>query len=187
MRFTDGTSLSIAKGKEHKKYEFGNKVSVAVTKTTGVIVGAMSFRNPYDGHTLGAVLDQHEELTGARAETATGDRGYRGRKEVGGTRIQVPAPFDGRKLNGRRRRKLREAFRRRAAIEPVIGHLKSDHRLGRNFLRGVAGDAVNVLLAAAAFNFKRFMNQWERGLSLFVRILLRRFMPPAACHYAHAA
>jgi len=176
----------IAKGKEARKYEFGNKVSIARTKTTGVIVGALSFRNPYDGDTLDAALAQHERLTGARAETVTGDRGYRGRKEVGGTRIQIPD--SGRKgRSDRETRRLRRDFRCRAAIEPSIGHLKSDHRLGRNFLRGVAGDAVNVLLAAAAFNFRRFMNLWERRLSLFVRILLRYFTPPAACHHAYAA
>jgi IS5 family transposase len=162
----------IAKGKEHKKYEFGNKVAIAYTQKMGVIVGAMSFRNPYDGHTLDTVLDQHEALTGTRAATATGDRGYRGSKQIGGTRIQVPGAF-GKKLNRYKRDKLRKAFRHRAAIEPVIGHLKSDHRLGRNFLKGVTGDAINLLLAAAAFNFKRIMNKWKRLLSIFLSAFLR--------------
>jgi len=176
----------IAKGKERKKYEFGNKVSIAYTKTTGVIVGAMSFRNPYDGDTLEPALAQHEALTGARARTATLDRGYRGRGEVGGTLIRIPG--SGKPGRGRHAtRGLRRGFRRRAAIEPVIGHLKADHRLGRNFLKGVAGDAVNVMLAAAAFNFKRFMNKWQRLLSIFMRALFRHILSPAACHHARAA
>ena|GEM_PF-3631628 len=78
-------------------------------------------------------------------------------------------------------------FRRRAAIEPVIGHAKADHRLGRNFLKGVVGDAVNGMLAAAAVNFKRMMNKWRREASLFVRIFLRLFSPHPVCRYAHAA
>ena len=73
----------ISKGKEHKKYEFGNKVSIAYTQNTGVIVGAMGFRNEYDGHTLEPALHQHEHLTGKRAKSATVDRGYRGKKKIG--------------------------------------------------------------------------------------------------------
>jgi IS5 family transposase len=169
----------LAKGKEHKKYEFGNKVCVAYTKTTGVITGLLSFRNPYDGHTLDAVLDQHERLTGARAATATCDRGFKGVKDVGGTAIQVPGPSVAR-LSHYRRRKLRHGFRRRAAIEPVIGHLKSDHRLGRNFLKGIVGDALNAMLAAAAFNFKRVMNKWKHLSPIFVRVFLRHILPPHA-------
>ncbi|MET3115598.1 IS5 family transposase, partial [Pedobacter sp. CG_S7] len=69
----------ISKGKEHKKYEFGNKASIICTQTTGVIVGAMGFRNEYDGHTLEPALDQHEQLTGKRAKSATVDRGYQGK------------------------------------------------------------------------------------------------------------
>jgi len=176
----------IAKGKERKKYGSGNKVSITYTKTTGVIVGAMSFRNPYDGDTLGPALGQHEALTGARALTATGDRGYRGRKEVGGTRIQTPGNGKAGR-GGYAARKLRRACRRRAAIEPVIRHLKSDHRLGRNFLKGVAGDAVNVLLAAAAFNFKRMMNKWRRLLPVFASGILRLFMPAPFRMNTHAA
>ncbi len=152
----------ISKGKEHKRYEFGNKVSVTVTQTTGVITGALSFAgNPYDGHTLPAVLDQHEKLTGIRAREATTDRGYRGRKEIGGTKINIPQKFNQKLLTAYQQKKLKKQFRRRASVEPKIGHLKSDHRLNRNFYKGITGDSLNILLAAAAMNFKRMMNIWK--------------------------
>ena len=154
----------ISKGKEHKKYEFGNKVSIVYTQNTGVIVGAMSFRNEFDGHTLEPALRQHEELGGKRARGATVDRGYRGKAMIGGTEILIPKPFNNKKLCKYKQAKFRRSFKRRAAIEPCIGHLKSDHRLGRNFYKGLTGDSINVMLAAAAFNFKRMMNKWKSSL-----------------------
>jgi len=154
----------ISKGKEHKKYEFGNKISIVYTQNTGVIVGAMSFRNEYDGHTLEPALNQHQKLTGKRAKTATVDRGYRGRVKIGETEISIPKPFNDKKLSRYKQTKLRKSFKRRAAIEPCIGHLKADHRLGRNFYKGLLGDSINVMLAAAAYNFKRMLNKWKTGL-----------------------
>ena len=154
----------IAKGKEHKKYEFGNKVSICMTENTGVIVGALSFSdNPYDGHTLPHVLKQYEELMGKSPVEATVDRGYRGKKKIGETQINIPKPFNDKALSKYKQRKLRDQFKRRAGIEPVIGHLKSDHRLSRNFYKGIIGDQINVLFAAAAFNFKRMMNKWRKN------------------------
>jgi IS5 family transposase len=178
--------LCIAKGKEHKKYEFGSKFSFVKTMTTNVIVGALDVRDAYDGNTLESALAQSQRLTGVRAKRATGDRGYRGPKEIGGTTIQIPGAFKNG-VTGYQQRRLRHAFRRRAAIEPVIGHTKSDHRLGRNFLKGVVGDAINGMLSAAAFNFKRMMNTWKRRASLFVHIFLRLFSSRFSCRYAHAA
>lgn len=157
----------ISKGKEHKKYEFGNKVSIVYTQNTGVIVGAMGFRNEFDGHTLEPALKQHERLTGNRAQRATVDRGYRGKAHVGETEIAIPKPFNDKKLSKYRQKILRKGFKRRAAIEPVIGHLKADHRLGRNFYKGIFGDNINIMLAAAAYNFKRMMNKWKRSLFAF--------------------
>ena len=145
----------IGKGKEHKKYEFGNKVSI-IRSVTGIILGAMSFRNEYDGHTIEPSLEQAERLTGRKIKVLAGDRGYRGKKEINGTRIMIP---DVPKKSESRYQKLKKhkLFCKRAGIEPTIGHLKSDYRLGRNFYKGVVGDTVNVLLAAAAYNFKRAM------------------------------
>lgn len=160
--------LCIAKGKEHKKYEFGNKVSI-IRSATGIILGAMSFRNEYDGHTLEPSLAQVERLTGRKIKVLAGDRGYRGKKEVNGTKIMIP---DLPKKSDSRYQRLKKhkLFRKRAGIEPTIGHLKSDFRLGRNFYKGVVGDAVNVLLAAAAYNFKRAM---KALLNLVRRIIGR--------------
>lgn len=154
----------ISKGKDHKKYEFGNKVSLTVTENTGVIVGALSFGNPYDGHTLPAVIEQYESIFGRPPKDITVDRGYKGKTLIGQTAINIPKPFNSKKLSAYRQKKLRGKFRRRAAIEPVIGHVKTDHRVGRNFYKGIKGDHVNVLLGAAGFNFKRMINKYKEGL-----------------------
>lgn len=149
----------ISKGKEHKKYEFGNKASFAKTDT-GVIVAALGFRNEYDGHTLEPTLEQVKRLTGKTPKKAKVDRGYRGKKQIGKTEILIPSPPK-KNLSYYQRKKLREAHKKRAAIEPIIGHLKADHRLNRNFYKGVVGDNINIMLAAAGFNFKRMMNKWK--------------------------
>lgn len=145
----------ISKGKEHKKYEFGNKVSI-IRSATGVILGASSFRNEYDGHTIEKSLEQVHRLTGKSIRRLAGDRGYRGRKEINGTQILIP-DIPKAKDTYYQRKKKHKLFCKRAGIEPSIGHLKSDYRLGRNFYKGVSGDAINLMLAAAAYNFKRAM------------------------------
>ena len=106
--------------------------------------------------TIESALEQVERLTGRKINVLAGDRGYRGRKEINGTKIILP---DVPKKSDSRYQKLKKQklFCKRAGIEPTIGHLKSDYRLGRNFYKGVVGDTVNVLLAAAAYNFKRAM------------------------------
>lgn len=145
----------ISKGKEQKKYEFGNKVSI-IRSATGVILGASSFRNEYDGHTIQKSLEQVRRLTGKSIRRLAGDRGYRGRKEIDGTQIIIPdAPRA--KDTYYQRKKKHKLFCKRAGIEPTIGHLKTDYRLGRNFYKGLVGDAINVILAVAAYNFKRAM------------------------------
>ncbi len=145
----------ISKGKEHKKYEFGNKVSIMRT-IEGLIVGALSFRKEYDGHTVEQSLEQTERMTGKRPKRVAGDRGYRGRKWYELTELVIPSSPCSNDSRYERDKK-RKLFRKRAAIEPIIGHLKSDHRLSRNFYKGLFGDAINVMLSAAAFNFKRAM------------------------------
>lgn len=149
----------IAKGKDHKKYEFGSKVSFAITKTTNVIVSVVTFKgNPYDGDTLKQTLDFHQQITGIRAKEATVDRGYRGRKIVDGTIIQTPSPPKA-KDSAYRKQQARIRFRRRAAIEPIFGHTKQDPRMARNFLRRFVGDEINALMAASAFNFRRWLRK----------------------------
>ena len=150
----------ISKGKEHKKYEFGNKVSI-IRSAIGIILGAISFRNEYDGHTIEASLEQVERLRKRKIKILAGDRWYRGKKEINGTKILIP---DIPKKSDSRYQRLKKhkLFRKRAGIEPTIGHLKSDYRLGRNFYKEVTGDAMNIPLAAAAYNFKRAMKAlWE--------------------------
>ena len=160
----------ISKGKEHKKYEFGNKVSISVTENTGVIVGALSFaNNPYDGHTLPAVVEQYQNIFNATPKEITVDRGYRGKTQIGTTKINIPKPFNDKLLSKYQQLKLRKQFKRRAAIEPVIGHLKTGHRVARNFYKGIKGDEINILLAAAAFNFKRMMNKWKQSIFGFLQ------------------
>lgn len=123
---------------------------------SGIILGAMSFRNEYDGHTIADALEQVERLTGKCIKNLAGDRGYRGRKEVNGTQILIPVVP--RKSDRRyQKSKMHKLFCKRAGIEPTIEHLKSDYRLGRNFYKGVKGDTINMLLATVAYNFKRAM------------------------------
>ena len=159
----------IAKGKDHKKYEFGSKVSIARTKRSGIIVGALNIKeNQYDGKTLPAVLTQIEELRGSRPKVAITDQGYRGRKYHGETTV-VNASDLRKQTSVYGKRKIRDQLRRRSAIEPVIEHLKSGHRLSRNYLSGVVGDSINVMLAAAGYNFKRLLRKLKHFLLDFLR------------------
>jgi len=164
----------ISKGKEHKMYEFGNKASFVLTQNTGVIIGALGFRNEFDGHTLKPALEQATKLTTTKIQTASVDRGYKGNKEINGTKIQIPKPFTSKQTDYEKR-KLKRAHSKRAAIEPIIGHLKKDHRLGINFYKGVVGDNINILLAATAFNLKRMINKWKVSFFQFFQTILNVF------------
>jgi len=149
----------IAKGKEAKKYEFGNKVSIAKTMKSGIIVGALSFSdNPYDANTLDPQLQQVERLTGKLPKTAITDRGYRGKRKVLGVEIRIPGKLLAKATNYEKQ-KARKYFRARAGIEPVIGHIKHDHRMIRNYLSGTQGDAINTLLAATGFNMMKMLRR----------------------------
>ena len=145
-----------AKGKEHKKFEFGSKVSILVEQSTGIIMGAINFTETlHDSKTLPEALEQYERLTGEQPAQVFVDRGYKGLKQYKASLIQVPKP------DKNISRSKRKKHSKRAAIEPVIGHLKADYRLCRNFLKGILGDLMNVIMAAAAMNFKRVMNLWR--------------------------
>lgn len=147
----------IAKGKEHKKYEFGCKASIAMTKDTGIIVSAVAHKtNQFDGHTLPEVLELADAIMGQTPKKAIVDRGYRGRKKVGETEILSPRRGNAEQSRSQKT-KMRKRFRRRAAIEPVISHLKHDFRMARCYLKGYVGDSMNVLLAAAAWNLRKWM------------------------------
>ena len=143
----------IAKGKAHKKYEFGVKVSVATSTRSNFVLGMRSLPgNPYDGHTLADALDQVTRLTGVRPAECFVDRGYRGHDETDTTVV----------IAGQKRgmtARLKRLLKRRNAIEPVIGHLKNDGRLDRNYLKGVAGDAMNALLVGAGHNLRLILRK----------------------------
>ena len=149
----------IAKGKEAKKFEFGNKSGIVLTKTTKIVVGAIAFENnPYDGHTLEEHLKQTEYLTESKPKIGLVDRGYRRKKNING--IEIISPSVPKKATTQyEKQKARKRFRARAGIEPVIGHIKHDHRMLRNYLKGYIGDQLNTILAGTGFNLKKMLNR----------------------------
>jgi len=162
---------AIAKGKDHKKYEYGTKASLVTTMKSNVIIGVAAHeKNEHDSKTLEAALASANKHRTKPIVEAICDRGYRGKKEVDGTHICIPDTPKKRDTKYQKEQK-RKKFRRRAAIEPIIGHTKSDHRLSRNYLKGFVGDEINLLLAASAFNLKKWMNNFLAVLFLY-RILL---------------
>ncbi|MCP4333923.1 MAG: IS5 family transposase [Gammaproteobacteria bacterium] len=138
----------IAKGKVPKRYEFGVKVSIATTNRSNLVIGAQSMPgNPHDGHTLKQALQQVERLTGHRPERCYVDLGYRGHD------VDDVTVFKARQKRGVTK-SIRRELKRRNAIEPIIGHMKSDGLLHRNYLKGTEGDAINVILCGAGQNLR---------------------------------
>jgi len=164
----------IAKGKEAKRYEFGNKTSIVKTRKSGIIIGALAFEeNIYDGDTLEPQLEQVDRLTNYQPDVGIVDRGYRGRKKVRETKIISPKKLPS-SANNYQKQKARKQFRARAGIEPVIGHIKHDHRMIRNYLSGEVGDAINTLLAAAGFNMKKMLNRLKTEAGNFIFYLFKK-------------
>lgn len=151
---------AITKGKDHKKYEYGTKASVVTTEHSGVIVGVAAHEKyEHDSKTLDAALTSAQSNRFKPIKEGTVDRGYQGAKEVLGVKICIPkAPL--KRDTKYQKEQKRKKFRRRAAIEPVIGHLKSDYRLSRNYLKGFIGDEINLMMAATAWNLKKWMNNF---------------------------
>lgn len=145
----------IGKGKAHKPYEFGVKVSVATPlhrcKGGQFVAHAKAMPgNPYDGHTLATVIPEIETSVGASLTRIVADAGYRGHNAPKDKAFKVHVAGHKRGLTA----VIKRAFRRRSAIEPVIGHLKNEHRMTRNYLVGTRGDSANAVLAAAGYNFR---------------------------------
>lgn len=161
----------IAKGKAHKPYEFGVKVGVVTTSKESFVVGMKALPgNPYDGHTLEASLEQAARLTGMAPKEVYVDRGYRGH----GVTLETLKVW----IAGARRGvtvAIKKKLKRRNAIEPVIGHLKSDGRLARNFLKGALGDAMNALLCGAGHNLRKILRQLAL-LCTQIRISIRQLL-----------
>lgn len=142
----------IAKGKAHKRYEFGCKVSIITTNRLNWIIGAKALHGrPYDGHTIPSVLEQAKKIIGKLPLRVYADKGYRGSSPPECVKVFV---------SGQKRgldKRTKKFLKRRAAIEPIIGHLKQSNRMGRNFLKGLEGDKNNVILAAAGRNFAKLV------------------------------
>lgn len=151
----------MSKGKEHKKYEFGTKASVAKTRDNNIVIGVLAFAQ------IERILDHAPKI-------CLDDRFHLGKSKINETRIHIPRPPQ-RNASKAMQDEMRKCFQRCAAIESVIGHLKSDHRLNRNFLKGFTGDQINLLMAAAAFNFKKWMRKvyfWLANIrQVFFRVL----------------
>jgi IS5 family transposase len=144
----------IGKGKAHRPYEFGVKVSVATTighaKGGQFVTHVKALPgNPYDGHTLKTVIPEMEAFIGNSIARILADKGYRGHNAPPHCKFRVFLSGQKRGVTPRIKRELR----RRSAVEPVIGHLKAEHRMGRNYLWFRQGDAANAVLAAAGYNF----------------------------------
>ncbi len=159
----------IAKGKVHKRYEFGCKVSITTTSKDNFIVGAQAFHgNPYDGHTLNEAVEQAERLGDFTTQSIFVDRGYRGHNYEGEAKVHLAR-------QGMRKVKpsLRRWLKRRSAIEPVIGHMKNDGQLGRNYLLGQEGDRINAILCGAGHNIRKLLRAFL--LFLFRWLFKTRF------------
>ena len=171
----------IGKGKAHRPYEFGVKVSVATTlahaKGGQFVTHVKALPgNPYDGHTLKTVVPDMEALVGNVIERMFLDKGYRGHNAPPEYKFRV---F----ISGQKRRvtpQIKRELRRRSAVEPVIGHLKSEHRMARNYLWHRQGDAINAVLAAAGYNFRRLI-RWLQLLlrQILVQLILRLQLVPS--------
>ena len=172
----------IGKGKAHRPYEFGVKVSLATTlhrSKGGQFIAHVKAMpgNPYDGHTLATVLPEIEAQIGAPLARVVADRGYRGHNAPPDMKFKVY-------ISGQRRGvtdAIKRELRRRSAVEPVIGHAKAEHRMGRSFLKGPHGDAANAVLAAAGYNFRRLL-AWLAALwrVLFAAILVEAQLAQSA-------
>ena len=167
----------IGKGKARAPYEFGCKVSVATSATAPkggqfVLHATALNGNPYDGHTLGPVITEMERLTGVETRRIHVDKGYRGHTHAHKFRVWI---------SGQVRRvttAIRREMKRRAAVEPVIGHIKAEHRMDRNYLKGRDGDRSNAVLAAAGYNFGLLLRWLAELLRALILALVDTLTPP---------
>ena len=166
----------ISKGKAHKQYEFGNKVGLITGGKKGrkIILAVKAFlENPFDGHTIEPLLNQMESNNVQLPKELAYDRGGKGKSEINGVKIIIPAPPKKTDTLYQKQTK-RKKCRARAAIEPVIGHLKTDFRMQQNYLRGEKGVQINALMAATAWNLKKLMEKLKENILQFI---FRLFVP----------
>jgi IS5 family transposase len=171
----------ISKGKARVRYEFGCKVSVATTLKGGFVVGMRSLPgNPYDGHTLAEALEQVAILTDHPPKRAVVDRGYKGHG-VEGTHILISGSRRGLSPA------LAKVLRRRSSIEPEIGHMKTDGRLSRCFLKGTLGDALFAVLCGCGHNIRKILAHLRALLAAIIAVVLAFLRHPRTWHVAYAA
>lgn len=173
----------IAKGKAHKPYEFGCKVSITTTNARSpggqfVLHAKALHGRPYDGHTLGAVITETQDLTGVEIKRAYVDKGYVGHNAPKPLRVYRSGQKRG--VHGQ----IKKELRRRAAIEPVIGHLKSEGHLERNYLKGRHGDQANAVLTAAGYNFRLVLRWLRKLLCKIIADLIAVILPVPALRTA---
>jgi len=156
----------ISKGKAHKRYEFGCKVSITTTHKQGLVISSQALpKNPYDGHTLKPALESAEKITGVEIESAFVDRGYKGHGVESDPLRNHTKIF----ISGQRRgltKSLKKQLKRRSAIEPMIGHMKQEGRLGLCRLKGIVGDQINELLTGVGHNLRLILNHIRKLLKL---------------------
>ena len=164
----------IAKGKPHKPYEFGNKVGLVTGGKKGkkIILAIKAFcGNPFYGHTIESLLNQIEINNIQLPKELAYDRGGKGKSEIKGVKIIIPSPS--KKTDNQYQKQFkRKKCRARAAIESIIGHLKTDFRMQQNYLLGENGIQINALMAATAWNLKKMM---EKLKEKFLQYLFQLF------------
>jgi len=154
----------IAKGKAQKKYEYGNKIGLLLNPKSLIVLGIDSFEgNPHDSNTIEPLLDQMQSNFNYLPQEVIYDRGGRGKTNIKGVTISTPKPLK-RSATEYQKRKIKKKFRRRAAIEPVIGHLKTDFRMAQNYLHGRYSPKINAMLAATGWNLKKMMEKLKQEL-----------------------
>ena len=169
----------ISKGKNHKPYEFGNKIGLMVNPKNLLILSITSFEgNPHDSKTIEPLLEQMKKNLGYQPEEVIYDRGGRGKTIINGVKISTPKP-PLKSDSQYEKRKKRKKFRRRAAIEPVIGHLKSEFRMAQNYLKGKNSPKINAMLAAIGWNLKKLMMKLKKEFllsNIFWKNILQIFL-----------
>jgi len=166
--FHEPQTVCISKGKAHKRYEFGNKSTFVTTAKECFIIHADAHEgNPYDGHTLSQALEHArnntQEIIGADIDYLFADKGYRGHQYSGKTTVVLESSAN---------RKKHKKLKRRSSIEPVFSHAKQHHRMGRNFLKGAAGDLANTILAACGYNLKKIYNKFKKAYKKWLHLFL---------------
>ena len=168
----------IAKGKAHKQYEFGTKIGLNTTFKTLIITAIKSFNgNPHDSKTIAPLLEQMKKNMSHTPEEIIYDRGGKGIKQIGKTKVSTPDYRPLKRDTAYQKRVKKKKFRRRAAIEPVIGHLKTDFRMNQNYLSGDNSPQINTFLAAMGWNLKKMMKQlkeeFEKSFSCLINLIIQ--------------